>query len=202
MKARYALLAACAAFIVFLQSACAEDEPVPLAPTFDSGNYVLSPNDVIQLKVYREPDLETKVRIGKDGSASFPLIGNLIIGGKKLEEATRIIETSLNKDYLVNPQVSISVVEYAKRRFTVLGQVQRPGNYEIPNEEKVTLLQAIGMAGGYTRLAEPSRITVKRQVAGKETMFQLNARAMAKDNGSQPFEIQPEDTITAGERIF
>ena len=202
MKARYALLAACAAFIFLLQSACAEDEPAAPAPTFDSGNYVLSPNDVIQLKVFREPDLETKVRIGKDGSASFPLIGNLIIGGKKLEEATRIIETSLNKDYLVNPQVSISIVEYAKRRFTVLGQVQRPGNYEIPNEEKVTLLQAIGMAGGYTRLAEPSRITVKRQVAGKETMFQLNARAMAKDNGSQPFEIQPEDTITAGERIF
>ena len=202
MKAQCALYAACAAFMVFLSPAFAEDAPAPASPPLDSTNYILSPNDVIQLKVYREADLETKVRIGKDGSASFPLIGNLIIGGKTVEEATRIIETSLNKDYLVNPQVSISVVEYSKRRFTVLGQVQRPGNYEIPNEEKVTLLQAIGMAGGYTRLAEPSRISVKRKLGGKEVMFQLNARAMAKDSGAQPFEIQPEDTITAGERIF
>lgn len=201
MKLQCAIYAACAALLLSLHPARAGDASDP-GPTIDSQNYVLGPNDIIQLKVYREADLESRVRIGKDGTATFPLIGTINIGGKTLEAATKLIQDLLNKDFLVNPQVSISVAEYAKRRFTVLGQVQKPGIFEIPTEEKITLLQAIGMAGGYTRLAEPSRITVKRVVNGKDVMLQLNARAMAKDAGAQGFEIQPEDTITAGERIF
>ena len=201
MKLKYALSAACAALFLFTHPAGADDA-AESASTVDSSNYVLGPNDIIQLKVYREADLESRVRIGKDGTATFPLIGTLNVGGKTLEAATKLVQQLLNKDFLVNPQVSLSVAEYAKRRFTVLGQVQKPGIFEIPTEEKVTLLQAIGMAGGYTRLAEPSRITVKRTVSSKEVLFQLNARAMAKDSGAQPFEVLPDDTITVGERIF
>lgn len=201
MKLQCALYAACAALLMSMHPASADDAPAA-SPTVDSENYVLGPNDIIQVKVYREADLESRVRIGKDGTATFPLIGTVNIGGKTVEATTKLIQDLLNKDFLVNPQVSISVAEYAKRRFTVLGQVQKPGIFEIPTEEKITLLQAIGMAGGYTRLAEPSRITVKRTVNGKEVLFQLNARAMAKDTGAQPFEVQPDDTITAGERIF
>ena len=201
MKLKYALSAACAALFLFTPPAGADDAPES-ASTVESSNYVLGPNDIIQLKVYREADLESRVRIGKDGTATFPLIGTLNVGGKTVEAATKLVQQLLNKDFLVNPQVSLSVAEYAKRRFTVLGQVQKPGIFEIPTEEKITLLQAIGMAGGYTRLAEPSRITVKRTVSSKEVLFQLNARAMAKDSGAQPFEILPDDTITVGERIF
>lgn len=178
-------------------------EPAELQkPTGKSRSYALSPNDLVQVKVYQEPDLETKFRLAKDGTATFPLLGTINLGGKTLEEATTFIRDLLEKDYLVNPQVTLTVVEYAKRRFTVLGQVQKPGYYEIPNEETVTLLQAIGMAGGYTRLADSGRVTVKRKKESREVTYQLNARAMARDNDAHSFEILPDDIISASERLF
>jgi polysaccharide export outer membrane protein len=167
-----------------------------------SPTYVLSPNDVVQIKVYQEDDLETKARIGKDGTITFPLLGVVHIGGKTIEQAAGVLREKLDKDYLVNPQVSLIVVEYAKRRFTVLGQVQKPGSFEIPSEESVTLLQAIGMAGGYTRLANRSNVTVSRLVRGKKTTLILDAKRAASDSDTKAFEILPEDTITIAERIF
>jgi polysaccharide export outer membrane protein len=168
----------------------------------DTKTYTLSPNDVVLVRVYQEDDLETRMRVAKDGTANFPLIGAVQIGGKTVEEATTLIRDLLDKDYLVNPQVTLTVVEYAKRRFTVLGQVQKPGAYEIPNEESVTLLQAIAMAGGYTRLANPGRITVTRTVGNQKTTLSLDGRAMASDASIKSFEVFPDDTITVAERIF
>lgn len=167
-----------------------------------SQTYVLSPNDVVQVKVYQEDDLETRMRIAKDGTSSFPLIGVVQLGGKTVEQAANLIKERLGKDYLVNPQVTLTVVEYSKRRFTVLGQVQKPGAYEIPNEESVNFLQAIAMAGGYTRLASKGNVTVTRVVNGRKTNFSLDLNAAAFASDSKPFEILPDDTITVSERVF
>src|SRR5438034_3423388 len=156
-------------------------------------SYTLSPSDVLQVKVYQEDDLETKVRIARDGTTSFPLIGVIKLGGKTVEEAANLIRDELAKDYLVNPQVTLTVIEYAKRRFTVLGQVQKPGTFEIPNEESVTLLQAIAMAGGYTRLANKSNITVTRSTNGKKSMFTLDVNHATNDLKTEPFVILPDD---------
>ena len=142
------------------------------------------------------------MRISKDGSINLPLIGTVILGGRTITDATRIVQNLLAKDYLVNPQVSIGITEYSKRRFAVLGQVKNPGYYLIPNEEKLTVLQAIAMAGGYTRIADPSKIVLKRVNTGGEQVIRLNAKAMARDNQSQQFEVNPDDTITVGESIF
>ena len=167
-----------------------------------SETYILSPNDVVLVKVYQEEDLETRLRIAKDGTTSFPLIGVVRLGGKSINQATAVIREALGKDYLVNPQVTLSVVEYAKRRFTVLGQVQKPGTFEIPNEETVTLLQAIAMAGGYTRLANRGGVIVTRALAGRKTTHTLDVKLATSDADSKPFEILPEDTITVPERLF
>src|SRR5687768_8142329 len=103
---------------------------VPAAvPYTASAAYILAPNDVVQMKVYQEDDMETKVRISKDGTASFPLIGAVNIGGRSVEQAAAVVRQLLDRDFLVNPQVTLSVVEYSKRRFTVLGQVQKPGTF-------------------------------------------------------------------------
>jgi len=93
------------------------------------------------------------------------------------------------------------VVEYAKRRFTVLGQVQKPGSYELPGEESVTLLQAIAMAGGFSRLAVQGKVTITRVLGGKKT-FMVDIRSATSDPGTRPFEILPDDTITVAERVF
>jgi len=162
--------------------------------------YVLKPNDVVMVKVYQEEDLTIEARVARDGSITLPLLGTVYIGSNTVEKAISLIRDGLAKDYLVNPQVTLSIVEYAKRRFTVLGQVNRPGTYEMPGDDQLNLLQAIAMAGGYTRIGAPKKITVQRVVGDETKIFKRNAESMAKDKGEKPFEIQPEDTITVGEK--
>lgn len=176
--------------------------PVPAPAPVQAQTYILSPNDVVQVKVYQEDDLETRMRIAKDGTSSFPLIGVVQLGGKTVEQASSLIKEKLAKDYLVNPQVTLTVMDYAKRRFTVLGQVQKPGTFEIPNEESVSFLQAIAMAGGYTRLASKANVTVTRVTAGRKSTFSLDVNAATSAVDQKPFEILPDDTITISERVF
>jgi hypothetical protein len=89
---------------------------------------------------------------------------------------------------------------FAKRRFTVLGQVQRPGTYDMPTDESVSLLQAIATAGGYTQLGNPHRITVERTMGNANTRMKLDAEAMAADKKQKPYVIQPGDVIIVGEK--
>src|SRR5947207_2275558 len=133
--------------------------------------YVLKPNDVVMVKVYQEEDLTIQARVARDGSITLPLLGTVNIGSNTVERAIGLIRDGLAKDYLVNPQVSLSIVEYAKRRFTVLGQVNRPGTYEMPGDDQLNLLQAIAMAGGYTRIGAPTKITIQRVVADETRIF-------------------------------
>lgn len=166
------------------------------------GNYLLQPNDLVSVTVFQEEDLATKSRVGNDGTISVPLIGSVKVGGKSVEEAGQMIRARLAKGYLVNPQVNVGVVEFAKRLVTVLGQVQKGGTFEFPNQGPLDLLQAIGLAGGYSRIANPAKIIVKRRVNGKDVVIQLNGKALAGNREAQPFEVLPGDTITVSESIF
>ena len=165
------------------------------------GNYVLSVQDVVEITVFQEEELGVKARIGEDGTVGMPLIGAVRIGGRTVRQAQLLIEEALRKDYLVAPQVSVSVADFAKRRFAVLGQVQKPGTYEMPGNEALDLMQAIGLAGGYTRSANPSKIIVKRVVQGSEKVFRLNGKDMAR-GGTERFRVQAGDTITVEESFF
>lgn len=182
------------------------DAPAAPATPAETGRqasrlYVIKPNDVIEVRVYQEDDLATKSRVARDGSFTMPLLGTIKIGSNTVEQAIGHIRELLAKDYLVNPQVSLTVVEFAKKRFTVLGQVNRPGTYDMPSDEPTNLLQAIATAGGYTRIGNPRKISVQRMVGDEKKVFKLDAEAMAKEKGgAKPFEIQPDDVITVGEK--
>ena len=165
-----------------------------------SPNHILAPNESIQIKVFNEPELETTVRIAEDGKITFPLIGEIKLGGLTVQKAGELMRERLSARFLVNPQVSISLVEMNRQLFTVLGQVQRPGTYRFPDHGSLSLVQVVGIAGGYTRLANPSRIIVKR-VPGDQ-VFKLDGKRMASDAGTKPFLIQSGDIITIGERLF
>jgi len=191
----------CLFLVGFALTASAQSAPATTdAPA--ASNYVLVANDLIKLTVFQESDLETSVRISKDGMVNFPLIGPVKVGGRTVQDAAKLIRDLLAKDYLVSPQVNLTVMEYSKRRFTVLGQVQRPGAYDMPDRDTVTLLQALGMAGGYTRIADPGKITVRRTRSGSEGVIRLNARRMASGEVTSDFEVLPGDVITVGESIF
>ena len=165
-----------------------------------ASNYRLSANDSVHIKVFQEDDLDVTVRISRDGTIQFPLIGSARIGGCTVQDAGQMLEAAL-REYLVRPQVSIRVTEYSKRRFTVLGQVMKPGAYDMPEDLSLNLLEAIGMAGGYTRIANATKIILKRRVSGAETIYKLNGKAMATE-GEKRFDIQPGDTILVGESIL
>ena len=165
--------------------------------------YQVAPEDVVTVKVYQEDDLLTTARVSKEGTINFPLIGTISIAGRTPEDAARVIAAQLAKDYLVNPQVTVSVTEYSLRHFTVLGEVQKPGDYTMPDRNGVTLLEAIGDAGGYTRIADPANIRVKRiEGGGKESVIKLNAKSMASERQTASFQVKPGDIITVGQSFF
>jgi len=165
-------------------------------------SYILKPNDFIQIIVFQEDELNTITRVSPEGTISFPLVGDVKIGGNNIAKATQRLRTMLMDGYIKNPQISITVMEFAKRRFSVLGEVQRPGTYEMPQQESVNILQAIALAGGYTRIANPRKITIKRVEDGKEKVYQIDAKTIAQNQNGKLFYIQPDDSITVAESLF
>lgn len=177
-------------------------EPAPATGEITEAVRCLQPNDVLEMTVYQEPDLTTKVTLDGRGMAELPLIGSQKLAGLTLSQATARVRDLYDKDYLVHPKVTIQMEQMATQRFTVLGQVQRPGAFEFPPNERVNLLQGIAMAGGYTRLAASSKVTLQRVVNGSLSVFELDAADMATNKKIKPFELLPGDTITVGERVF
>jgi polysaccharide export outer membrane protein len=165
-------------------------------------DYRIQPSDIVEVTVFQEPDLKSTLRVSSEGTIAFPLIGVVPVAGLPPQLAANGIRDRLAKGYLVNPQVSVTVMEFAKRRFTVLGEVQKPGSYDLPVQQEVTVLQAIGMAGGYTRIANPSKVTLMRNADGKSTTIELNAKRMARGNEESAAIVQPGDVITVAESRF
>ncbi len=180
----------------------AAEAVAPAAVAASAPSHVLAPGELVQIKVFQEADLDTAVRIPSDGRINFPLIGEVSLAGETVQSATRNIRDRLQARFLVNPQVTVSVIEQAKRLFTVLGQVQRPGTYRFPESQSLDVLQVIGIAGGYTRLADAGRITIKRRTDGEERAIRLDAKRLARGRGSDLFFVEPGNVITVGERLF
>ena len=164
--------------------------------------YRLSPNDLVDFRVFQEPELDSVVRVTGEGQATFPLIGSVTIGGKTTGEASELVKARYRDGYLINPQVSLTVRSYAKRLFTVLGQVQRPGSYDILGTSQITLLQAIGMAGGYTKIADAGNVTIKRIEEGREQLLKFNAKRMLSGENHSVVLIKAGDVISVGESLF
>ena len=166
-------------------------------------NYKLSANDLLDFRVFQEPELDGVIRVSGDGTAIFPLVGAVPVAGRTVAQATEEIKARYRDGYLVYPQVNLTVRTYAQKLFTVLGQVQKPGSYDMKGSDEITLLQAIGMAGGYTKIANPGRVTVKRQQqGGGERLIKLDAKRMARGDDSASFYVKPGDIITVAESLF
>ena len=179
-------------------------------PAFPSGGgasapagYVLSANDYVSVEVFGEDDLRSSGRLNPEGNLSVPLLGSVHLAGLTLTQAASRLTELYGRDYLVNPRVNVILQSFARRRFSMLGQVGRPGSYEMPDGSPngIDLLEAIALAGGYTRTAAPERITVRRQGANGDQIFKVNAKKFNKAGGGG-FRVEPGDTITVGESIF
>lgn len=186
-----------------------ENSGTPTASTASSGvsapsGYVLSPNDQVAVEVFGEDDLRSNGRLNGEGNLSLPLLGSVHLAGLTLTQAAARLTELYGRDYLVNPKLNVTLVGYAKRRFTVLGQVNRPGSFEMPDGSPggIDLLEAIAMAGGYTRIAAPERTSVRRHAGDRgEKILRVDAKKLSRGNGGS-FRVISGDTITVGESIF
>lgn len=164
-------------------------------------DYVLVIGDVVELNVFREPDLTTQATIARDGTVQLPLIREVSLAGLTIRDARELLRSLYDKQFLVDPQVFLNVVKYAERKFTIMGQVARPGSYELQGGERIDLLEAIGLAGGFTRIADRGRVIIQRKEGGEVKAIKANAKRMA-DGKAEPLEVQPGDVITVKESWF
>lgn len=168
-----------------------------------SGNYLLNPSDLLRVEVFQEQELFREVRVSGDGSIVLPLIGKLYVGGKSIFDAEKLITELYNRDFLVNPQINVTVTEYALRRVNVIGQVNKPGVVIFPPEEEMVLLEAISLAGGFNRFADKGKVTLTRSLAnGKTETFQIDTRKLISGDNSSTWDLQKDDVIFVSERVF
>jgi polysaccharide export outer membrane protein len=153
-----------------------------------ANDYKLGPGDKIQIIVYGENDLTTKVRINKSGFISFPFLDDIQVIDLSVKELEKIIHNGLLGDYLVSPQVSVSIFEY--RPFFIHGQVNRPGGY--PFQDDLTFDKAIAVAGGLSSRASKTDWTITRTVNGKTITLNANVAT----------QIYPDDIIKIEQSFF
>ncbi len=147
----------------------------------DSSSYVIGPEDVLYIHVWREADLSRNVPVRSDGKISLPIINEINAAGLtplQLKEAL----TAKLKEFIENPTVSVTVVEANSFKVYVSGQVRNPGVYKLRSE--TTILQIIPMAGGFTDWANQRKVLIIRKENGKEKRIKVNYKKLLK--GGEP----------------
>ena len=168
--------------------------------------------DKVTVKIYPEDQYikGATMEVSSEGTITLPLLGRINVQGLAILEAEKKITDILSKDYLVNPIVVVEVAdririiekkEIVKRSLSVLGQVQKPGPYDFPPSGKMTLLELISKAGGFTDVANAKNIKIIRKKNDKTLAIRANAESII--GGKDPdVELEPDDVIHVGESFF
>lgn len=167
-----------------------------------SSAYILQAGDLLEIQVFMEDDMARTLRISGSGAITFPLVGNIHIAGYTVAEAeTRLAEAL--KTYLKNPQVSMLIQEYGNKTVYVLGQVKEPAAIEIPPEKPLTVLEAITSVGGFTDIANTSRVRVLRMENGVQKALDVDVSQITKQ-GSKNLDIPllPGDVVFVPQSMF
>ena len=159
---------------------------------------VLGPSDVIDVQVFKEKDLSGIYRINNDGTIIFPLVGSIDVDGKTANMVATDLQKAL-KTYLKHPYVSVFVKEFNSKKVYVFGQVKKPGTFKY--EEKMNVVQAITLAGGFSERAARDSTSVTRIVEGKETRITVKVDEIG--HGRAPnFLLEPGDIVYIPEGFF
>lgn len=171
--------------------------PIRVDAQGERSSGVIGRMDTVEIRVFREDELTTRGQLSEDGTITMPLIGAVRLEGLNTDQAAAAITRKLLDGYLVKPEVSVSIEARIRRTVTVLGQAQRPGVFEIPAHRRLTLIEAVGMAGGMTRIANPRKVSLKRG----GSVIQLNLKDIAAGAG-RDIPLQDGDVITIPESLF
>jgi polysaccharide biosynthesis/export protein len=157
--------------------------------------YIIGPEDLLEITVWRNADLSKTVIVRPDGRISLPLVGDVTAVGKTPTQLTDEIATRL-KDFKENPSVAIVIKEVNSYAIYVLGEVKGPGKY--PLKSKTTLLQGITIAGGFTPTAARNKVVVFRfgeNGSGDERIKASYDDIVLRDGSQQNIELKPGDTV-------
>lgn len=155
--------------------------------------YKIFPGDALTVNVLYEPDVSlASAKVDSNGDIQLPLIGNLHVAGRTVQDVASYVETRLGAHYLRNPRVTVNVASFSRQNVTVEGQVIHPGVYDIPNSS--TLLQTLALAQGPTRVAALNQVIVFRTVDGRRMGGVFDVRRIR-------YGYEPDPTILAGDVV-
>jgi polysaccharide export outer membrane protein len=133
----------------------------------------------------------------------MPLIGPIDVRNRTVRDTEKLITELYARDYLVNPQINLLVLEYGQRTVNVFGAVNTPGSVVIPPEKEFRLLDAVGRAGGFSRLSNRSRVTLTRTHGNGQTeSFIINADQLMSGDSANKWALQEGDVIVVPERML
>lgn len=155
-------------------------------------NYRIMPMDKLDISVFQIPDLAKTVEVNQSGMITLPLVGMIQASGLTVEELQHRIEQSLARDYLQDPQVTVSVREYSNRRITVSGSVSRPGVFPLTGE--TTLLQAIAQGGGIEDIGDPAGVFVFRGTGANRQVARFDVKSISVGQSPDPI-LQAGDVV-------
>ena len=163
------------------------------APATDDPAYVIGEDDVLNISVWKEPDVSRVVPVRPDGKISLPLLNDVQAAGLTPMQLSMVISERLKK-YITDPQVTVIVTQINSRRFYILGEVNRAGAYPLlPN---MTVLQALSGAGGFTQFANLKGIYILRNESGKQMKYPFNYKEVIRGKlAEQNILLKPGDTI-------
>lgn len=179
------LAAACQSTAPISQPAAS---PTDVANPLNDGEYRLGPADQLRVTVFGHDDLSNEYTVASNGTISFPLIGDIAASGLTVAEFQRLTETRLSEGFLKSPRVSAEIMTF--RPFYILGEVTRAGEY--PYTNRLTVLNAIATAGGFSHRANRNVVAIKGLNDTDETRVELTPTTF----------VQPGDTIRVLERFF
>jgi polysaccharide biosynthesis/export protein len=162
---------------------------LPTAAPVDPKSYIIGPEDILLIRVWREPELSNAVQVRPDGKITMPLIGEVLAAGETPEGLKAKIVGAL-QEYILKPDVYVSLQSVQSRKYYITGEVNRPGTY--PLVVPVTIMQALSNAGGFREFANTKKITVLR--GGKTLKFNWNDAVKGK-NPDQNVMVEPGDHI-------
>jgi polysaccharide export outer membrane protein len=170
--------------------ASAQDAPATSDPASAVPSYTIGPSDILQIIVWKEPDLTREVTVRFDGMITVPLLGDLQAAGKSPGELAESLTEGL-RQFVEAPRVTVGVSQANSARFYVIGQVTKSGEFLLSGH--TTVLQGLALAGGFRDFAKTESIVVVRR---DQTVVQVNYKRIADGRDvSQNILLQPEDTI-------
>lgn len=174
-------------------------------PLTAQGDYIIGPEDVIEIIVWDHDDLRRTLPVTLKGKISFPLIGEVMASGKTTQQLEKDIARLLGDGYIVHPQISVTVREYKSRYVFVMGEVNNPGTYPVSKEN--TLLFILSQAGGATRDAgeevviirpknrSPRGITLEEAELKREEIIKVNLKDVLSGGIKHNVVIREGDSI-------